>query len=240
MHKGYCWQVRFSQTGQKTETSNTNNWLFFIFLFFSLSPCCRFISAEDREWFEEATNAVVHEHVEAELAAQLHPEPYFVDFLRDAPEPTGEEEDDACLDAPKIYELVRSWSWISCAFKITYLTLIFLFSIWDSSGTDSQAYKRPENHMHISAPSPHRFFLLKLLICSSLMFGSGPKQGSLGYCQRAEQTPGRGFCHWSRREFQFLEQCILARTLLWSKQGTWRRALTCRRVNWHARDTYCC
>lgn len=81
---------------------------FLIFLFFSLSPCCRFISAEDREWFEEATNAVVQEHVEAELAAQLHPEPYFVDFLRDAPEPTGEEEDDACLDAPKIYELVRS------------------------------------------------------------------------------------------------------------------------------------
>ncbi|XP_075877996.1 dynein axonemal heavy chain 8-like [Nelusetta ayraudi] len=73
----------------------------------------RFISSEDREWFEEATNAVVQEHVEAELAAQLHPEPYFVDFLRDAPEPTGEEEDDACLDAPKIYELVPSFEFLS-------------------------------------------------------------------------------------------------------------------------------
>lgn len=34
MHKGYCWQVWFSQTGQKTETSNTNIWLFFNFFYF--------------------------------------------------------------------------------------------------------------------------------------------------------------------------------------------------------------
>ena len=34
-------------------------------------------------------------------------EPYFVDFLRDAPEPTGDEPEDADLDAPKIYEQVR-------------------------------------------------------------------------------------------------------------------------------------
>lgn len=33
-------------------------------------------------------------------------EPYFVDFLRDAPEPTGDEPEDADLDAPKIYEQV--------------------------------------------------------------------------------------------------------------------------------------
>ena len=32
-------------------------------------------------------------------------EPYFVDFLRDAPEATG-EEDDVDLEAPKIYEPV--------------------------------------------------------------------------------------------------------------------------------------
>ena len=35
---------------------------------------------------------------------------YFVDFLRDAPEPTGDEADDADLDAPKIYEQVTSIS----------------------------------------------------------------------------------------------------------------------------------
>lgn len=68
----------------------------------------RFISSEDRDWFETAINTVIKENIEAEFVAQLHPEPYFVDFLRDAPEPTGEEEDDACLDAPKIYELVQN------------------------------------------------------------------------------------------------------------------------------------
>lgn len=31
-------------------------------------------------------------------------ETYFVDFLRDMPEPTGDEPDDFILEAPKIYE----------------------------------------------------------------------------------------------------------------------------------------
>ena len=33
-------------------------------------------------------------------------DPYFVDFLQDSPEPTGEEPEGADLDAPKIYEQV--------------------------------------------------------------------------------------------------------------------------------------
>ncbi|GLD50869.1 dynein heavy chain 8, axonemal [Lates japonicus] len=73
----------------------------------------RFICAEDREWFEKAVTRVIQEHVDPSLVPDLHPEPYFVDFLRDAPEPTGEEEDDACFDAPKIYELVPSFEFLS-------------------------------------------------------------------------------------------------------------------------------
>lgn len=38
--------------------------------------------------------------------AKLPEEPFFVDFLREAPEPTGEEAEDAVLEAPKIYEVV--------------------------------------------------------------------------------------------------------------------------------------
>ena len=34
------------------------------------------------------------------------PEPYFVDFLREAPEPTGDEPEDADMEAPKVYEMV--------------------------------------------------------------------------------------------------------------------------------------
>lgn len=40
-------------------------------------------------------------------------ESYFVDFLRDAPEATGDEPDDADLEAPKIYEPVPSFEQLS-------------------------------------------------------------------------------------------------------------------------------
>nr|XP_046263890.1 dynein axonemal heavy chain 8-like isoform X2 [Scatophagus argus] len=73
----------------------------------------RFICSEDREWFEKAVSRVIQEHVDPSLVPALHPEPYFVDFLRDAPEPTGEEDDDACFDAPKIYELVPGFEFLS-------------------------------------------------------------------------------------------------------------------------------
>ncbi|XP_044223058.1 dynein axonemal heavy chain 8-like [Thunnus albacares] len=73
----------------------------------------RFICSEDREWFEKNVSRVIQEHVDPDLVPELHPEPYFVDFLRDAPEPTGEEDDDACFDAPKIYELVPNFEFLS-------------------------------------------------------------------------------------------------------------------------------
>ncbi|XP_026153434.1 dynein heavy chain 8, axonemal-like [Mastacembelus armatus] len=73
----------------------------------------RFICSEDRDWFEKAVSRVIQEHVDPNLAPKLHPDPYFVDFLRDAPEPTGEEENDSCLDAPKVYELVPSFEFLS-------------------------------------------------------------------------------------------------------------------------------
>ena len=43
---------------------------------------------------------------ELESVVPASPEPYFVDFLREAPEPTGEEPDDADLEPPKVYEMV--------------------------------------------------------------------------------------------------------------------------------------
>ena len=45
-------------------------------------------------------------HIGEDLISELPEEPFFVDFMRDAPEPTGEEGEDADLEAPKIYEHV--------------------------------------------------------------------------------------------------------------------------------------
>ncbi|XP_070701078.1 dynein axonemal heavy chain 8-like [Pempheris klunzingeri] len=73
----------------------------------------RFICSEDREWFEKAISRVIEEHVDPSLVPELHPKPYFVDFLREAPEPTGEEDDDACFDAPKVYELVPTFEFLT-------------------------------------------------------------------------------------------------------------------------------
>lgn len=39
----------------------------------------------------------------------MQAEPYFVDFLRDAPEPTGEEGEELDLEAPKVYEPIASY-----------------------------------------------------------------------------------------------------------------------------------
>ena len=59
---------------------------------------------QDVEWFLGAVDVVRREELDG--TALACPEPYFVDFLRDPPEPTGEEPEDADLEAPKIYELV--------------------------------------------------------------------------------------------------------------------------------------
>uniref|UniRef100_A0A3P8XWJ2 Dynein, axonemal, heavy chain 8 n=1 Tax=Esox lucius TaxID=8010 RepID=A0A3P8XWJ2_ESOLU len=60
----------------------------------------RFVCLEDKVWFEKTICRVIQEHVDPSLVPDIHPDPYFVDFLRDAPEPTGEEADDFCLDLP--------------------------------------------------------------------------------------------------------------------------------------------
>ena len=49
----------------------------------------RFTNQQDKDWFEKALKQVVEEDFDAETANMLDAEPYFVDFMRDAPEPTG-------------------------------------------------------------------------------------------------------------------------------------------------------
>lgn len=75
--------------------------------------CCRvisdrFTSQKDVDWFVKRLHSGLATDLGESYEQQLAPDPYFVDFLRDAPEPTGEEQDDADLEAPKVYEPVPS------------------------------------------------------------------------------------------------------------------------------------
>ena len=69
----------------------------------------RFITDGDKEWFDvELINTVRKEL--GEEASEIMKEPkYFVDFMRDAPEPTGEEVEDTDMELPKIYEPIESF-----------------------------------------------------------------------------------------------------------------------------------
>ena len=49
----------------------------------------RFISSADKDWFEKTIKIVIEEDLGQDVASFMDAEPYFVDFLRDAPEMTG-------------------------------------------------------------------------------------------------------------------------------------------------------
>ena len=66
----------------------------------------RFINQADKLWFEECMLKVLKQEVGDEVLEHLPDEAYFVDFLRDAPELTGDEPDDFVVDEPKVYEMV--------------------------------------------------------------------------------------------------------------------------------------
>ena len=73
----------------------------------------RFTSFEDKAWFDNAITRILKQQLGDEFADLQMEEPYFVDFLRDAPEPTGDEPEDADLDMPKVYELIPSYEFLS-------------------------------------------------------------------------------------------------------------------------------
>nr|XP_023020662.1 dynein heavy chain 5, axonemal [Leptinotarsa decemlineata] len=66
----------------------------------------RFTIESDKKWFNEELLNLVEEHLGPEFRVKTEPSPVFVDFMRDAPEPTGEEGEDADMELPKVYEPV--------------------------------------------------------------------------------------------------------------------------------------
>eukprot|EP00111_Clytia_hemisphaerica_P005698 TCONS_00016530-protein len=73
----------------------------------------RFTNHEDKGWFHKAIKTALIDELGPELESEVDDEPFFVDFLRDPPEPTGEEGEDADLDAPKVYEPVPTLEFLS-------------------------------------------------------------------------------------------------------------------------------
>lgn len=76
------------------------------FAFLLLYFYFRFITPEDEQWFNVHLIRAIEENVGADVASHILPEPYFVDFLREMPEPTGDEPEDTTFEVPKIYEMV--------------------------------------------------------------------------------------------------------------------------------------
>ncbi|CAG5099433.1 Similar to DNAH5: Dynein heavy chain 5 [Cotesia congregata] len=66
----------------------------------------RLTMLSDKKWFEEELVCVVNEYLGESYTEMLKQNPAFVDFMRDAPEPTGEEGEDADMELPKVYEPV--------------------------------------------------------------------------------------------------------------------------------------
>ncbi|NWX18802.1 DYH8 protein, partial [Aegotheles bennettii] len=72
----------------------------------------RFVTPEDTAWFDKTITKAIEEYVDKGLTEVLQAEPYFVDFLRDIPEPTGDEPEDFVFEAPKIYEEIPSFEFL--------------------------------------------------------------------------------------------------------------------------------
>ena len=68
----------------------------------------RFTTHEDKDWFDEALVDHVREHLGEDHAEMVKTSFYFVDFMRDAPEPTGDETEETDMELPKVYEPVTS------------------------------------------------------------------------------------------------------------------------------------
>ncbi|XP_055377517.1 dynein axonemal heavy chain 5 [Condylostylus longicornis] len=68
----------------------------------------RFTIFQDKEWFRTELVVLVGDELGESYRETVAANPVFVDFMRDAPEPTGEEGEDADMELPKVYEPVLS------------------------------------------------------------------------------------------------------------------------------------
>ncbi|KAJ8736206.1 hypothetical protein PYW08_006862 [Mythimna loreyi] len=72
----------------------------------------RFTTFADKEWFVTNFWKTAAKEIPDLVSEFPDGETYFVNFLREPIEPTGEEDEDFSLDAPKIYEELPSWDFV--------------------------------------------------------------------------------------------------------------------------------
>ncbi|XP_046689316.1 LOW QUALITY PROTEIN: dynein axonemal heavy chain 5-like [Homalodisca vitripennis] len=70
----------------------------------------RLVSVQDKDWFDTTLLQMVEDKLGPNYRTMAEPCPAFVDFMRDAPEPTGEEGEDADMELPKVYEPVSNFN----------------------------------------------------------------------------------------------------------------------------------
>ncbi|GAB1603179.1 hypothetical protein Ahia01_000598400 [Argonauta hians] len=69
----------------------------------------RFVLPADIKWFQNTMERVVTEELGFQGLESIQKTLYFTDFLRDPPEPSGEEPDDEDFEIPKVYEPIESF-----------------------------------------------------------------------------------------------------------------------------------
>ena len=73
----------------------------------------RFVSDADKDWFNTELVNVVENTFGEDAVPIVKENKYFVDFMRDAPEPTGEEDGEGENELPKVYEPVLNFKVVS-------------------------------------------------------------------------------------------------------------------------------
>ncbi|PAA70380.1 hypothetical protein BOX15_Mlig025839g1 [Macrostomum lignano] len=80
--------------------------------------CCRvisdrFTSLDEAAWFESTIHRVVKENLNEVHVPVVQQTVFFANFLRDLPEATSEESDEAVLEVPRVYEPIPTLQFLS-------------------------------------------------------------------------------------------------------------------------------
>ena len=89
----------------------------------------RFTNHRDEDWFTNNLCTLVSEELGEDAADVVREESYFVDFLREPPEPTGDEPDDFDFSPPKVYDPIPSFDFLKEKLQ-GYVRNVFVYKLY--------------------------------------------------------------------------------------------------------------